>query len=207
MKRGVYAGSFCPVTNGHVDAIEKAARLVDKLYVVVGVNPSKRYAMSDEARFSAVSKAVAHLPEVEVVFYGGMMTDFCKSVNADVMIKSIRNATDLQQVIDLADVNADFWQGETVFVVGDKKWRKRFCLAGARACLFGQGRFRIRTRLLRRRNLPRAGVRAYAKKKRGVTQKPQPFAFFVTKNASAVCNKQFSPSFTAKRCRKSNTQR
>lgn len=123
MKRGVYAGSFCPVTNGHVDAIEKAARLVDKLYVVVGVNPSKRYAMSDEARFSAVSKAVAHLPEVEVVFYGGMMTDFCKSVNADVMIKSIRNATDLQQVIDLADVNADFWQGETVFVVGDKKWR------------------------------------------------------------------------------------
>ena len=123
MKRGVYAGSFCPVTNGHVDAIEKAARLVDKLYVVVGVNPSKRYAMSDEARFSAVSKAVAHLPEVEVVFYGGMMTDFCKSVGATVMIKSIRNAMDLQSVIDLADTNADYWTGDTVFVVGARQYR------------------------------------------------------------------------------------
>lgn len=192
MKRGVYAGSFCPVTNGHVDAIEKAARLVDKLYVVVGVNPSKRYAMSDEARFSAVSKAVAHLPEVEVVFYGGMMTDFCKSVNADVMIKSIRNATDLQQVIDLADVNADFWQGETVFVVGDKNgatFPPRWCAS----LLFWARTFPhtyppvAPTKFAARWG---AGLR---KKKARRNQKPQPFAFFVTKNASAVGNKQFSP--------------
>lgn len=123
MKIGVYAGSFCPVTLGHVDAIERAAKLVDKLYVVVGVNIAKKYVIPVDARVAMLEKAVAHLENAEVVSYDGMMTDFCKGVGATVMIKSIRNATDCQQVIDLADVNRHFWQGETVFVVGDSKYR------------------------------------------------------------------------------------
>ena len=101
MRTGVYAGSFCPVTKGHIDAIEKAARLVDKLYVVVGVN----------------------INNAQAVVFDGMMTDFCKRVDADVMIKSIRNAVDLQSVIDLSDINDSYWEGETVFVVGSKDYR------------------------------------------------------------------------------------
>lgn len=123
MKIGVFAGSFCPVTRGHVDAIEKAAKLTDKLYVAVGVNRAKRYALTDEQRFGLTKRALSHLKNVEVVFYGGMTTDFCKQVGASVMIKSIRNAQDLQQVIDLCDINAELWDGETVFVVGDKQYR------------------------------------------------------------------------------------
>lgn len=123
MKIGVYAGSFCPVTYGHVDAIEKAAKLVDKLYVAVGVNAQKQYLMPDEARLATVKKSLAHIQNVEVVLTRGMMTEFCKSVGATVMIKSIRNALDLQAVIDLADTNANFWDGETVFVVGGKQYR------------------------------------------------------------------------------------
>lgn len=123
MKIGVFAGSFCPVTKGHVDAIEISAKLVDKLYVVVGVNCQKRYCMTDEARLQTVKQALAHILNVEVVMFDGMMTDFCKSVGATVMIKSIRNALDLQSVIDLADVNKSYWDGETVFVVGSKQYR------------------------------------------------------------------------------------
>lgn len=123
MRIGVYAGSFCPVTKGHVDAIEKAARLADKLYVVMGVNVAKRYIIPQSARLDMLKKATAHISNVEVVCWDGMMTDFCKQVGASVMIKSIRNAMDLQSVIDLADVNESYWNGETVFVVGSKEYR------------------------------------------------------------------------------------
>ena len=123
MKKGVYAGSFCPVTLGHVDSIEKAAKLVDKLYVVVGVNASKNYAIPLEARLNMLKRAISHIKNAEAVAFEGMMTDFCKQVGAEVMIKSIRNALDLQSVIDLNDINQSYWQGETVFVVGSKQFR------------------------------------------------------------------------------------
>ena len=123
MRIGVYAGSFCPVTRGHVDAIEKAAKLVDKLYVVVGVNSSKDYAIPLDARLNMLKKAISHVKNAQAVAHDGMMTDFCKQVGAEVMIKSIRNALDLQSVIDLSDVNQSYWQGETVFVVGSKAYR------------------------------------------------------------------------------------
>lgn len=123
MRIGVFAGSFCPVTKGHVDAIEKAARLVDKLYVVVGINAEKVYAIPLDARLTMLKKAICHIGNAEAVSHDGMMTDFCKSVGASVMIKSVRNALDLQSVIDLNDVNKTFWSGETVFVVGAKEYR------------------------------------------------------------------------------------
>lgn len=123
MRIGVYAGSFCPVTKGHVDAIQKAARLVDKLYVVLGINASKRNIIPQNARLDMLKHATCHIPNVEVVAFDGMMTDFCKQMGVNVMIKSIRNAIDLQQVIDLADVNDNYWDGETVFVVGSKEFR------------------------------------------------------------------------------------
>lgn len=123
MRIGVYAGSFCPVTKGHVDAIEKASRLVDKLYVVMGINADKMYDIPAAARFAMLQKAISHIKNTQAVECDGMMTDFCKSVGASVMIKSIRNALDLQSVIDLSDINQSFWDGETVFVVGSKQYR------------------------------------------------------------------------------------
>lgn len=123
MRIGVYAGSFCPVTKGHIDAVAKAARLVDKLYVVMGVNVAKHNVIPQDARLSMLKRAFSHLPNVEAVAFDGMMTDFCKQVKANVMIKSIRNAMDLQSVIDLADINDSYWDGETVFVVGSKQYR------------------------------------------------------------------------------------
>ena len=120
---GVYAGSFCPITIGHVDAIERACKTVDKLYVVVGVNVDKKYALTNQQRFELTQKALAHLSNVEVCLHEGMMTDFCKSVAANVMIKSIRNTADLQQVLDIAAVNRQFWDGETTFVVGAPQYQ------------------------------------------------------------------------------------
>ncbi len=123
MRIGVFAGSFCPVTKGHVEAIEQAARLVDKLYVVIGKNAKKQYVIPADARLRMMQEAIAHVSNAETTICDGMMTDFCDSVGATVMIKSIRNAMDLQAVIDLKDINLEFWHGDTVFIVGSKLYR------------------------------------------------------------------------------------
>ena len=123
MRVGVFAGSFCPVTKGHVDVIRRSAKLVDKLYVVVGINVQKQYVMSDEDRLALLKKALVGIDNVEVVVYGGMMTDFCQSVSADVMIKAVRNAVDVQSVLDLTDINKRYWNGETVFIACDKRYQ------------------------------------------------------------------------------------
>ena len=123
MRIGVFAGSFCPVTRGHVDVIRRSAKLVDKLYVVVGINVQKQYVMSDEDRLALLKKALVGIDNAEVVAYGGMMTDVCQSVSADVMIKAVRNAVDVQSVLDLTDINKRYWNGETVFIACDKQYQ------------------------------------------------------------------------------------
>ena len=120
---GVYAGSFCPITLGHVDAIERAAKTVDTLYVVVGVNNQKNYSLSNSDRLKLTQTALAHISNVKVCLHEGMMTDFCKQVGADVMIKSIRNTRDMQEVIDLTATNKQFWGGETVFIVSAPQYQ------------------------------------------------------------------------------------
>ena len=123
MRIGIYPGSFDPVTLGHLDIIERASRMVDTLIIGVLVNGAKSPMFTTEERVELIKKVTKHLPNVEVVLHQGMMTDFCKAVNADVMIKSIRNTADLQQVLDIADVNREYWDGETCFVVGAPQYQ------------------------------------------------------------------------------------
>ncbi len=122
MKIAVFGGSFCPVTAGHVDAISRAAKLVDKLYVVIGINYTKQYAISLQDRLQLLRNALKNNANIVVDSTDGLMTDYCKKVKANFMIKSVRNATDLQEVIDLTEINKRFWQGETVFLACEQKY-------------------------------------------------------------------------------------
>ncbi|MBR2974330.1 MAG: hypothetical protein IKC47_01135, partial [Clostridia bacterium] len=83
----------------------------------------KCYALTDQQRLDLTTRALAHLTNVCVVLHKGMMTDFCKSVNANVMIKSIRNAADLQQVVEIDAVNRQFWGGETTFLLSAPQYQ------------------------------------------------------------------------------------
>ncbi len=123
MKTGIFAGSFCPVTVGHVDAIRRAAKLVDKLYVVVGINIAKKYAMPDQARLEAVTAATKDLPNVQCVLCNGLMVDFARQVGATIMIKVVRNSSETDEVLTLTDINRDMWDGETVFIAADRNLR------------------------------------------------------------------------------------
>jgi len=86
----VYPGSFDPVTLGHLDIIERAAKIADKLYVGVLINVSKAARFTAETRLAHLRELTAHLPNVEVAFFDGMLVEFVKKVGADVIIRGFR---------------------------------------------------------------------------------------------------------------------
>lgn len=96
-KIGLFTGSFDPMTNGHLDIIERASKLFDKLYVGVFYNPHKQGFLPVENRKRAVEKAVAHLDNVEVlVSHDQLVVDVARRLGAKTLVRGLRNATDLQ---------------------------------------------------------------------------------------------------------------
>lgn len=119
MKVGIYPGSFDPMTIGHLDIIERAAKLVDKLVVAVLINPNKRQGLLDhESRKVALEGATKHLPNVEVVCFTGLLIDYAKEINASVVIRGIRSGKDLDMELGMAQINKQLGGGlETIFLM------------------------------------------------------------------------------------------
>ncbi|MEG1527799.1 MAG: pantetheine-phosphate adenylyltransferase [Clostridia bacterium] len=120
---GVFCGSFCPITLGHLDIIVRSSKLCDKLFVAVLNNCNKEYSIALEDRFNLVCKATANLPNVVVAKFDGALIDFCIKNNANLIIKSGRNAQDIQYEMDMADINKQFSNVETVFLACDKQFQ------------------------------------------------------------------------------------
>ena len=96
-KIGLFTGSFDPMTNGHLDIIERASKLFDKLYVGVFYNPHKQGFLPVENRKRAVEKAVAHLDNVEVqASHDQLVVDVARRLGAKTLVRGLRNTTDLQ---------------------------------------------------------------------------------------------------------------
>ncbi|MDD3831269.1 MAG: pantetheine-phosphate adenylyltransferase [Clostridia bacterium] len=120
---GLFCGSFCPITKGHMDTITRASKLCDTLYVVVANNVDKKYAIDIDDRCELARLATRHLENVKVVKYEGLIADFCKTNGVGLIIKSGRNALDLQYEMDMADVNKDMCGVETVYFAGNKQYQ------------------------------------------------------------------------------------
>jgi len=96
-KIGLFTGSFDPITNGHLDLIERASKLFDKLYVGIFYNPHKAGFLPIESRRKAVETAVQHLKNVEVVAsHDELVVDLAKKLGVKVLVRGLRNAADLQ---------------------------------------------------------------------------------------------------------------
>lgn len=105
MTIALYAGSFDPVTAGHLSVIRQAARLFGHVVVVVAVNPAKQYLLSAEERVALVREAVALHPNVTVASTDGLIVDFARSIGASVLLRGVRGATDAQFETELAQTN------------------------------------------------------------------------------------------------------
>ena len=104
-KRAVYPGTFDPVTLGHIDIIERASKIVDELIVGVLVNNSKTPLFSTEERVEMLKESVAHLPNVKVVAFGGLLVDFAKQYKALFVIRGLRAVTDFEYEFQMAQAN------------------------------------------------------------------------------------------------------
>jgi len=124
-----YPGSFDPPTFGHLDVVIRGRRLFDHIVVGVGQNPSKRTLFSVDERLSMlrtlVAEAVANEPDqatVEVSSYSGLTVDFAASVGATVLLRGIRNLSDLQYEVQQAVTNREVAGLETAFVVAGQSF-------------------------------------------------------------------------------------
>lgn len=113
-------GSFDPVTLGHVDVIERAAAIFDKVIVGVGRNTTKNYIFSLDERLDLVRGAVAHLPTVTVAPIDALLVDFCAVHGARVIVKGLRFSSDFDYELPMAQLNTALSGIETVLLPGSR---------------------------------------------------------------------------------------
>jgi len=105
MKIAVCPGSFDPVTLGHVDIIRRAARMFDRVVVVVMTNVSKQPLFTKAERMDLIRRAVADIPNVEVDWNDGLLADYMRDKHADVIIKGLRALSDFEYEFQMALTN------------------------------------------------------------------------------------------------------
>lgn len=116
-KRGVFPGTFDPVTHGHIDIIKRGLRLVDELIVAVGHNPEKKSFFTPKERIEMINELVGDLPHVAVKAYEGLTAEFVQEVGADLIIRGIRDNVDLHFELQQANINLAISGVETVFLL------------------------------------------------------------------------------------------
>lgn len=122
MKKAVYAGSFDPVTLGHMDIIERAAKLFDVLVVAVLENPNKKSLFTVAERKQHLELATKHIENVEVASFQGLFVDFAKEIGADVAVRGLRNTLDFSAEYPMYLINRKLGEGlETVFLAADEE--------------------------------------------------------------------------------------
>jgi len=98
----IYPGSFDPITNGHLDVAQRAARVFDKVIIGVYDTPEKQLMFSQTERVVLARKSVKNVPNVEVQPYSGLTVDFARKVGATVMVRGLRVSADFEFEFDLA---------------------------------------------------------------------------------------------------------
>jgi pantetheine-phosphate adenylyltransferase len=113
----VFPGQFDPITLGHIDIIRRAVNLFEEVIVAVGINPDKRELFTHDQRLSMIQEVLADIPRARAAKYDGLTVDFVRSVNATVIVRGIRDVSDLHHEFQLALANRAVGGIETVFVM------------------------------------------------------------------------------------------
>ena len=122
-KTVICPGSYDPITHGHIDIIERAASLFDKVIVVVMINYKKKYSFSVEERTEMIKKCVSHLDNVEVDFYDGLLSDYAKDKQAYAIVKGLRAMSDFEYEFQMALANKKLNpQIETLFMTTNAEY-------------------------------------------------------------------------------------
>ncbi len=114
----VYPGSFDPMTLGHMDILERASKLFDRVIVGIGKHPKKRGWFDPQERCDLIARSIEHLPSVDVAVFSHLVIDFCKQVGAGFIVRGLRAHGDFESEFQMALANRDLEPSvETVFML------------------------------------------------------------------------------------------
>lgn len=123
MVKAIYAGTFDPITNGHMDIIHRSMKFCDELIILIGINSKKTTMFTDQERISQIEKAVDNGmdfltgTQVRVKTFQSLLVDYAKEIKADIMVRGIRSVSDFEYEINLANINKVLYPSlETVFL-------------------------------------------------------------------------------------------
>lgn len=123
MKKAMLPGSFDPPTNGHLNLIRRAARIVDQLYVIVAVNKTKQYLFSEQERLDIMKQLLCDIPNITVISWDRLIVDFARRQGIPVMIRGVRALADFEYEFELAMTNKQLYSElEVVFLPTDPKY-------------------------------------------------------------------------------------
>lgn len=118
MKRAVYPGSFDPITFGHIDIIERSAKMVDELVIAVLRNSAKNSLFSLEERVNMIKEVTKDLPNVRVETFDGLLVDYMRQIDATIIIRGLRAVTDFEYELQIAQMNHVLKDdAETIFLM------------------------------------------------------------------------------------------
>lgn len=119
----IYPGSFDPITMGHVDVIERAAQMFDRVTVVIARNSKKTPLFNEEERLEMAVESLRHLPNVSVTVHDGLVVDFAEQVGASVIVRGLRAVTDFEYEFQIALMNRKLQPNvSTIFLMPHEKY-------------------------------------------------------------------------------------
>ena len=121
MRKAIFPGSFDPITLGHEDIIRRGITLFDEIVIAIGVNAEKKYMFSLEERKQFLEETFKDEPKVSIITYEGLTIDLCKKINANFILRGLRNPADFEFEKAIAHTNRRMSKIETVFLLTASK--------------------------------------------------------------------------------------
>ena len=107
LRKAIFAGSFDPITNGHLDIIERASKIFDELQIGVLCNPNKKGLFNFEERVKLIESCTSNLDNIKVVSFEGLLVNYCEENGIDTLVRGIRSSADVEYELQMAHMNKE----------------------------------------------------------------------------------------------------